>query len=365
MNRIVFLSIIGFIVINIGQIQAQCNAGDDATFTVCENDTPFNLFDRINGTPIAGGFWLDAVNAPITSTFDPMTDGAGLYKYVVDTDLMGAPCALNDTAFLDISISSIPVVTFNMDNNQACGELTTQFTNTTIGLGFTNCLWSFGDGEISTVCNPSHIYSESGCFDVALTLTNGAGCAAVDTVFAAACVYERPVAAFDLEKNPVLTTEARAVFINQSTNGVAYEWIIPGVGNFNEEEPIVVLPPLEDTYFVCLQVTAANGCEDSYCSNVLVREDVVMYIPTAFTPNLDQVNETFKPQLTFTPELYELTIYDRWGTVVFKSLDPAIGWNGGAQGSSFFTPDSYYSYRIKAVKNAEVIERVGQIMMLR
>lgn len=365
MNRLLFLILILVATSYSETLSAQCNAGDDATFSVCQNDLPFDLFDRLNGAPITGGFWLDAADNVITSSFDPATSPAGVYRYVVSSDLTGAPCAVNDTAFLDITIVTIPAVTFNMDNNQSCGELSTQFTNTTIGAGFTSCLWSFGDGTISTVCNPTHVFTESGCYDVALTLTNGVGCKAVDTVFAAACVDEAPVAAFGLESNPVLTTEARAFFINQSINGATYEWIIPGVGNYNEFEPRVDFPAMEETYFVCLEVTAANGCQDSYCSNVLVRDEVEMYIPTAFTPNLDRVNETFKPKLTFTPETYELTIYDRWGTVVFQSIDPELGWNGSSEISGFFAPDSYYSYRIKVVKNAEVVTRIGQVMILR
>ncbi|NNC82276.1 MAG: T9SS type B sorting domain-containing protein [Flavobacteriales bacterium] len=346
-------------------LHAQCDAGDDTDVTLCENEGPVDLFERLDGAPITGGSWLDPADVPFTNPFDPASDAPGVYKYIVDNDLNGNPCPVEDTAFVDVTVVLVPVATFDMDNNEACGQLNVQFSNTTIAPGFTTCFWEFGDGGTSTVCNPLHNYTEPGCYDIVFATSNGVGCEARDTLFAAACVNEVPIADFELKENPILTTSAVAEFINNSVNAVTYEWIIPDVGNFNEEEPVVQFPAKEDTYFVCLEVMAANGCEDSYCSNVLVRDDVIIYVPTAFTPNQDNVNETFKPFLTFVPERYELLIYDRWGGEVFRSEIPSLGWNGTATGSQYLAPDGYYSYKIKAVKNAEVIERVGRFVMLR
>ncbi|NND93686.1 MAG: T9SS type B sorting domain-containing protein [Flavobacteriales bacterium] len=348
------------------QVLGQCDAGDDAEVTICANDEPLDLFERLNGAPITGGYWIDPFDAAFTNPFDPLTDAPGIYKYIVDTDLTGTPCVVNDTAEVDLTIASVPVATFNMDNNESCGSLTTQFTNTTIGPGYTTCVWDFGDGGSSTACNPIHTFDQVGCYDIIFTTSNGIGCEARDTVFSAACVKEEPVAAFELKENPILTTSAIAEFINESMNAVTFEWIIPDVGNFNDINPIVSLPAKEETYFVCLEVMAANGCEDTYCSNVLVRDDVIMYVPNAFTPsNGDNVNNIFLPRLTFVPERYELLIFDRWGNEIFRSNDPSIGWNGSTVEGGYFAPDSYYSYKIKAVKNAEVIERIGQVMILR
>jgi len=360
------LLIISLALLTSSELCSQCDAGDDANIAVCSTDEAFDLFERLNGAPITGGYWLDDADIAFTNPFNPSVHNGGIYKYIVDTDLTGTPCAIEDTAFVDLTISTVPVPTFNMDNNQSCGQLTTQFTNTTIAPGYTSCTWDFGDGETSTACNPIHTFSDPGCYDIVFTTSNGIGCKAIDTLFAAACVNESPIASFDLVENPILTTTAIAEFVNNSVNAVTYEWIIPDVGNFNDEEPSVEFPPIEDTYFVCLEVMAANGCEDSYCSNVLVRDDIIIYVPNAFTPsNEDNVNNIFKPILTFVPDRYELLIFDRWGNDIFRSEFPSLGWNGTTSASSFFVPDGYYSYRIKAIKNAEVIERVGQVLLLR
>ncbi|NND94775.1 MAG: T9SS type B sorting domain-containing protein [Flavobacteriales bacterium] len=344
---------------------AQCNAGDDVTVTLCDNGTPIDLFTTITGAPISGGSWLDPNDGPFTNPFDPTVSPGGIYKYIVSVDLLGNTCATEDTAFVAVTIVTVPIVTFSMDDNEGCGVLQVQFDNTTGAPGFINCDWEFGDGGTSSVCSPMHIFSGPGCYDVSLTVSNTTGCSSMASIASVACVLEAPVASFELEQNPILTSDPIAVFIDRSIGAATHEYIIPGVGNFSEPDPQVEFLPIEGTYFTCLEVTAVNGCEDSYCSNVLVRDDVLIYVPSAFTPNLDNVNETFKPTLSFDPQRYELRIFDRWGNEIFYSDSPEIGWSGSSDQSEFYSPDGYYAYRIKAVLDGEVVEKVGQVTLLR
>ncbi len=52
------------------------------------------------------------------------------------------------------------------------------------------------------------------------------------------------------------------------------------------------------------------------------------FFPTAFTPNGDGANDTFKPLLYFPSTAYHFSIYNRWGQKVFETFDDNIGWNG-------------------------------------
>lgn len=51
------------------------------------------------------------------------------------------------------------------------------------------------------------------------------------------------------------------------------------------------------------------------------------YIPNAFTPNGDGLNDTYRVNVD-DYNSYELKIYNRWGELVFRSIDPLNGWNG-------------------------------------
>jgi gliding motility-associated-like protein len=77
-------------------------------------------------------------------------------------------------------------------------------------------------------------------------------------------------------------------------------------------------------------VTAFLGnCEDT-ASYTVEECPCLAYIPNAFTPNGDGTNDVFRPSLSCyeTLKLYKLSIYDRWGNLIFWSSDYATGWDG-------------------------------------
>ncbi len=53
-----------------------------------------------------------------------------------------------------------------------------------------------------------------------------------------------------------------------------------------------------------------------------------VFVPNAFTPNNDGVNDIFKPMVDGKLVKYRFAIYDRWGQVVMQTTDPDKGWNG-------------------------------------
>ena len=74
-----------------------------------------------------------------------------------------------------------------------------------------------------------------------------------------------------------------------------------------------------------------------------------IYIPNAFTPNGDGINDSFSPQgQGFDAEDYELSIFNRWGDVIFLTRDSNSGWAGSYGGR--IVPEGAYAYRID-VKN--------------
>lgn len=74
-------------------------------------------------------------------------------------------------------------------------------------------------------------------------------------------------------------------------------------------------------------VTDADGCEGT--AKITIGDDCKSkwYIPNAFSPNGDNINDEFKPLLV-NCEVYNITIYNRWGEVLYKSNDIFQNWNG-------------------------------------
>jgi len=66
---------------------------------------------------------------------------------------------------------------------------------------------------------------------------------------------------------------------------------------------------------------------------VSITDKVILYVPNTFTPgenNSVGINDEFIPVLSsfVDPTFYELTIFNRWGEVIFESNDRDTGWDG-------------------------------------
>lgn len=77
-----------------------------------------------------------------------------------------------------------------------------------------------------------------------------------------------------------------------------------------------------------LIIKTEEGCSDT-TNYMLVNTAVKLQMPTAFTPNQDSLNDTFKPLITAEKvKQFTMTIYNKWGQQVFVSHDPLKGWTG-------------------------------------
>ena len=96
-------------------------------------------------------------------------------------------------------------------------------------------------------------------------------------------------------------------------------------------------------------------------------------MPNTFSPDDDTYNQTFDPVFTsgFDPYNYHLTIFNRWGEIVFESYNHEIGWNGtygGVSGGAVFNcQDGTYTWKIKfkARTNGEQIIEIGHVNLIR
>lgn len=91
-----------------------------------------------------------------------------------------------------------------------------------------------------------------------------------------------------------------------------------------------------------VRIVDANGCEATYPIEKGERDPKV-FIPNAFSPNGDGINDEFKP-VADCQVVYSMQIFNKWGTIVFSTTDITEGWDGTFNGG----PVQYgkYSYVI-------------------
>lgn len=98
-----------------------------------------------------------------------------------------------------------------------------------------------------------------------------------------------------------------------------------------------------------LAVTDSNNCSTSKQAAVMETCPDFIYIPTAFTPNNDGINDVFLPK-TKSLESYELIIINRWGAILFTTKNPLQGWDGKEAPAEVYIAQIRYSTAGKGMK---------------
>ncbi len=293
--------------------------------------------------------WADAGGNSIGSSAS-VTVTEGTY-FVTVTDNNG--CANTDDA--TVTELSKPVADFSV--NPDCAGQPIVFTNNSTPAGL-NYAWDFGNGNTSTDANPSETFSQGGSYTITLVAMDG-GCA--DTTAQTLQVSDKPVAGFNAA--PLLVTKNEAVaFTNTSTGAAAYLWDFGDDATANDQNPSHIYA---DTgrYAVTLVATNATGCTDTIVNYVDVIGEVAVFVPNAFSPNDDAINDVLH---VFGKEVSAILfkVYNRWGEVVFESKNLNDGWDGTYHGK-LLAPDVYV-YWLEVGFNDNTSKRLkGSVTLLR
>jgi gliding motility-associated-like protein len=196
--------------------------------------------------------------------------------------------------------------------------------------------WDFGDGGTSENYNPSHSYSNAGTYPVTLIVEDEANC--IDTTTMEIEIFPYPE--IDLPSDTSLDYNA-SITLNAGNPGADFEWYADKY-YWSQE---IVLENLTRPMQVDLQVSN-NACASTHqlFIDVAAAPEIQFYIPNAFTPNNDGMNDVFLP-ITKNIDYFEMHIYNRWGGLVFESDNKYNGWNGTRKGKECI--DGVYTYIVQ------------------
>lgn len=152
-----------------------------------------------------------------------------------------------------------------------------------------------------------------------------------------------------------------------SANVTAWQWDFgDGTPGSTLQTPVHTYQS-EGTFLVTLIVAAAPGCLDSIKQTVMVEGYSSIYVPNAFTPNDDGLNEFFAPSFSRIDSInYSMQIFDRWGTEIFTSDKITDYWNGKIRGDGELVQEDVYVYVI-TYRDVKKIERklIGNVNVVR
>jgi gliding motility-associated-like protein len=224
--------------------------------------------------------------------------------------------------------------------------------------------WSV-NGVIQGPDSASWSYYPSGNDLINCRLTSNLYCVSGNPVVSPSVILiERaPDAKFSVTPVDTIISHAIITFTDESTGatGCMIDW---GDGTITGCDSIFHTYTSTGTFSIKVVVENDAGCSDSAFATVLIRPEYSIYIPNAFTPDGDGLNDAFR--LVYAGiENFSLRIYDRYGQEIFSGNDPLTGWDGQYKGQP--CPEGTYVYKIIFIDTATGLQRVfsGTVVLLR
>ena len=202
-----------------------------------------------------------------------------------------------------------------------------------------------------------------------MMVTSFEGCVDSIRIDNALSVQPKPVANFGYAPNPVTAFNTTVNFSNYSFNGSTYEWYFDGgyPSSSTQEDVQVEFPDgVIDSYDIILITTSELGCTDTMYHELVVQPEILIYAPNTFTPDGDEFNQNWRVYMEGVDQYdWELTIYNRWGEIIWESLDIDVPWDGIYNGQ--LLPDGTYTWTIRTrnILNDEKVQFQGHVNIIR
>ena len=254
---------IAFGVLSSAIANAQLNANFTSNIVTGCSPIWVQFNDISTGGPTSWSW--DLGNGTISTLQNPSTTYITPGTYTVTLTVSNGSGSNVKTVTNYITVVPTPVVSFAAsDSGISCPPKTVQFSNNSVpGVGgAATYLWDFGDGNTSTLQNPTHTYATFGTFSLTLSVTNSAGCSKILTKANYIQTIQKPIANFTGSNNNSCTLPLNVSFSNLSTGAISYLW------NFGDGGTSTAANPSHNytsagSYTVTLIATNNGGCKDT------------------------------------------------------------------------------------------------------
>lgn len=244
-------------------------------------------------------------------------------------------------------------------------------------VGVNQYQWDFDNGNSANTGSVSSTFintdAASKIFTVTLIAKDVYGCS--DTPVTYVKVFPKPTAFFKADPMTVFVPTQPTEFFNLSSGASTYTWSFGDGGASNDFSPTHTY--LQAGEYVSMLIAMSNkGCVDTFAlpDKVIAQEESSVQVPNAFTPNPngspgikfdpnDRSNDIFHPNIRGVDK-YTLSIYSRWGELLFETRDPAEGWDGYYKGK--ICTQDVYVWKISATFiDGKKIAKTGDLLLLK
>lgn len=336
----------------------------DLVSGICEGQTATLTYTGTGGAGAAYDWNFSGVEVLSGAGQGPYVFGDGnLGTFPISLQVTENNCVSPVTS-QDFIVLPTPTVAFSGTPLIGCNPLPVQFTNSTPVQPGMAYQWSFGTGDGSTQESPLYVYADAGSFTVSLIATNGFGCADTLSFANYVNVTPQPVAGFTLVPAKITMDDPTVHIIDNSLHAETWQYTTGDGGGYSIRSPYHTYS-VTGEYEVIQIVSNSLGCADTAIQIIEVLPNTNVFLPNAFTPNGDGINDTWSAIISYITE-FELTIFDRWGQQVFTTDNIYEGWNGKYRNEGRLMKADLYVYRIRLTElSGKTQDLRGHIMLLR
>ena len=293
--------------------------------------------------------WRGVNNFSATSAVVTLDDArpnlSGKYYVAITTD---AGCKGIDS--IVAVVNPRPVAATSFSEQTICAEHTIQLESS----GGDTYQWLPATGlSSSVIANPVAFPSATTAYSV--IVANQFGCS--DTAVINLNIIDKPTANAGADKW-IIQGNTEQLSAAATGQNISYSWTPDLYIDNNQSLQPLINPPRDTTYI--LTVVSNDGCGTATDTmKVFVYKDV--FVPTAFSPNGDGVNDSWRvPALSAYPG-FELSVFNRYGQLVFQSKNNNKPWNGIFKGEPL--PSGVYVYMIDLKMGGDLLK--GTVTLIR
>lgn len=327
------------------------NAGTNGSLNLCTSDAPVNLINSLGNNPSSNGTWSPGLSSG-GNIFDPSEDASGTYIYTV------TGCDTSTSAQVTVSIGEAPDAGDNGSLAICSSSDPFNLINALDGNPNSGGTWSPTLSGGNNLFDP--MVDVSGTYTYTVT-----GCGTETTAQVLVSVTQSPNAGTNGSINVLNTDDAFNlinVLNNNPDNGGVWSPELNSGSNIFDPS---IDPAGSYTYIV------SNNCGiDSSIATVTIEEInndscffESLFVPNAFTPNGDGLNDELLVRYAGNYDTYIFRIYNRWGGLVFETDDINNGWNGFFEGKLQST--DVFGYFLELKCGDQVKQLKGNITILR
>jgi gliding motility-associated-like protein len=236
-----------------------------------------------------------------------------------------------------------PLIVIKPSVFTGCTPAKVTFTNLSRPIDSTYTIrWTLGDGSTSNAISPTYTYQNPGLYSINIDITSPIGCKISRNFKDLIRINQGAKADFEFSPQKITKLQNSVTFTDKSQFVNRWQWSLNDKAFSSRQNPSYTF---RDTGLQKVKLFVANqvGCSDTLVKFLDVIPEVSYFLPNAFTPNNDAINDIFKGNgLVDGMKSFNMKIWNRWGELIYEGTDPNGGWNGRKFNTGGDAPEGVY-----------------------